>query len=74
MPGSVMEEVHVLPTPRIAGWTEESRQARVQSVREEFARKGGSIVKEERFFNTAFDRHPEKTTFRFTVEYPEPVE
>lgn len=64
-----MKTTHTMPTPAVAGWTEEERLSAVADVRAEFATKGGTVISERRKRNTAFDRTDERTTFEFVVEW-----
>lgn len=62
-------ETRLLPTPRVAGWTEEGRELRAAKVRAEFVKAGGVVLSQDRIRNRAFDKRDERTTFKFVVEY-----
>lgn len=64
---SLAEGMHILPTPDLAGWTEETRVRASQEAMLKLQCEGGTILKHARVRNPAFDHPGQRTTFQFTV-------
>ena len=60
---------HTVPMPAVAGWTEGKRLAEMASIRADIAAMGGTILREQRVRNIAFDGPGDKTTWTFEVSW-----
>ena len=67
---SYREETRLLPTPDVAGHTEESRRALAATECPKFLIGGAISVKVDRVRNAAFDKQGQSTTYKFVVRYP----
>ena len=65
----LLETEHIIPTPAIAGWTEETRLAELERCKAAIRSEGGDIILERRIRNTAFDARGERTTFTLKVKW-----